>query len=1094
MVGTNATATTPEGAGAGGASEKASAPPPARPPKLEPYSLQEIRIAAVLNGGVSLAVWMSGVTLELHHLALSSQDIDDWPTYGEVLDLLGATARVDVIAGTSAGGINGAFLALALAHRRDLALLRDLWTKSGSLETLLRPGGHKNLPSLLRGDDYFLPQITQALENTVSDTGNKRLGSAEPSDHPIELILTGTLWSGRETAFTDDMGVGITERNYDARFNFSRPMENNASGDLETSGNLDAKDAVIPQLASAARCTSSFPGAFEPHFVKTEGGSKVGPRWPSNAGETNFSSSQYVIDGGVLLNKPVRPAMEAIYKQTGTNQVRRILTYIVPDAAEPPPPENLTPGPVPALGERGPTPQAGEVLLGVLTRLRSTDSISRELTEIRDRNASVRSRRRARGLLSVAMTECATLPGKLWEGYRMERKGSTATTVAGLIASGQEPVHNRWSHRELTEALLRYEKKQPTGFPFVPSGDLESALTQEDQDWAWGQTTAVRLGDLTVDFLKRVLWFAKLNEGHQSDIVTCRGKVAEVLKAIRKDRTSLNRFWAGIARGLQPAGISPIPERDGEPNQSATNLHALDDWLKLVVPAWDVPPAAAEAVGIGASARERRAVIYGQAHRLAEILTEHRADIEAIIADPNPALDPDGTELAELKAIDDWLFREPTSVSTEKPSADSVLRQLLRLDVVQFATAGAAAQAEQEVELVQVSCSDPTAITGMQLHHFGAFYRAPWRVNDWIEGRLDGAKQIMRFLLSPERLRQRGFTEPELLEYLHTIAVPADSPYQEVLAARWEGNLPAYVAEVAGIINGSSTAGALDEVADALAMPTRLRALAEDLGALADAIREERTDAVEGSSTWLVSYDAKVKASGQPLPGESASSTLSASHLWDLRKAMAAIGVQKITGDVGSDTFARTVAHAATVAAGTFAAPPKIGKVKAVKYTLSAVRGYTALVWTMVSYLTRGSVFGARVVELAVAIGGALLAVTLLVPAVPLGLTLAGVLLLFSGVTAAALRTPGGSWFGARLGVATLLAATALGYVIWSDIAVHGWAESTTLPTLIKGGVGLVIVLLGSWIARARPSKKEAQGIGLFALVALVGLLILWTP
>ena len=1067
-------------------------PSPTKPPQLDDLALQEIRIAAVLNGGVSLAVWMSGVTLELHHLALSSQGIKTWPTYGEVLHLLGAKARIDVIAGTSAGGINGAFLALALAHRRDLALLRDLWTDSGSLDKLLRPGGERNLPSLLCGDDYFLPQISRALRNTVCDTENKRLVSAEKREGPIELILTGTLWSGRETAFTDDMGVGITERDYDARFNFTSPDpdDNRAGNEHQTApGNLDDKETVIPLLASAARCTSSFPGAFEPHFVKITDGSGVGPRWPSTAGQTNFSSSQYVIDGGVLLNKPVRPALDAIYQQTGAKQIRRVLTYIVPDAAEPPQ-KDLAPGPVADPNEPGPTPQAGDVLLGVLTRLRSTDSISRELSEIRDRNASVRLRRRARGLLSVAMTECATLPEKLWEGYRMERTSSTATTVAGLIASGQEPAHRRWSQRELTEALLRYAKSQPAGFPFVPSGDIETALEQQNQDWAWGQTTAVRLGDLTVDFLKRVLWFAKLNESHQSDIVACRGEVAKVLKAIRKDRTSLNRFWAGIARGLQPSGIPPIPGRDGEPNRSATNVKALDDWLEGVVPAWDVTPEAAEAAGIGASARKRRAVTYGQAHLLAQILVGGRAQIQEIIGNPNPTLDRNGTELDELKAIDSWLFKAQTPGAAVQPTADSVLQQMLRLDVVQFATAGAASQAEQEVELVQVSCSDPAAITGMQLHHFGAFYRAPWRVNDWIEGRLDGAKQIMRFLLSPERLQQREYTKSQLVGYLRTIAVPAGSPYEGFLAARWSAK--AYDAEVSSIIYGTSTVSALDQLADALAMPIRLRALAEDLSALADAIRKERTDAVEGSSIWLASYDAKVKASDKPTQGQPASSKLSAADLWDLRTDMSQIGVQKITGDVGSDTFARTVSHAATVAAGTFAVPPKIAKVKAVQYTLSAVRGYTALVWTMVSYLTRGSVFGTRVVELAVAIGGALLAVTLLVPGIPLGLTLAGVLLLFSGVTAAALRTPGGSWFGARLGVATLLAATAMGYVLWSDTQVPAQTDGDALPTLIKAAVGLVIVLLGSWIARSRPSKTETVVTGIFALVALVALGALW--
>jgi patatin-related protein len=1085
------------------ASAKPTASTQVKPPETDKYAVQEIRIAAVLNGGVSLAIWMSGVTLELHHLALSSQEIKTWPTYREVLRLLGATARVDVIAGTSAGGINGAFLAFALTHRRDLALLRDVWTDSGSLETLLRPGGEKNLPSLLSGDDYFLPQIQKALRDVVSDTDNGDLGSGRLSDNPIDLILTGTLFSGRETAFTDDMGVGITERDYDARFNFTRASIDTESGSLEN-GNLDNKEAVISQLAAAARCTSSFPGAFEPHFVKIDDGSGVGPRWPSNAGQTNFSISQYVIDGGVLLNKPVRPALEAIYKQTGENQIRRVLAYIVPDAGEPPTGDPAS-APISDPKEPGPVPQAGDVLLSVITRLKSTDSISRELSEIRDRNASVRSRRRARGLLSMAMVESANLPEQLWEGYRVERATSTASTVAGLIASGQDPRRSRWSERELTEALLRFARSQPKGFPFVPSGKIRHALAQRDGDWTWGQTTAVRLGDQTVDVLKRVLWFARLDDSRRSGIVEIRGAVNDVLKQIRKDRASLNQFWARIARGGEPTqqagrsagpAIPQIPERDGRPNSSATNLDALDEWLTLVVPAWDtVPPDTAAAARINTSASSRREATYQQVHALAEILVGQRANIKEIIDHPNLALDLNHIEIAELRALDQWLFKEPTvsvgeppAARAVEPSADAVLRQMLQLDVVQFATAGAASQLEQEVELVQVSASNPAVITGMQLHHFGAFYRAPWRVNDWIEGRLDGAKQIIRFLLSPERLRQCGYTRAELVEYLRAIAVPADSPYQDYLASRWESNAQNYLAEVDSVIDGSATVSALDGIADALAMPIRLQALAEDLTALADAIRKERTDAEEGSSTWLVSYDAKIAASGKPLPDKPASSALSASSLWDLRMGMKEIGAQKITDDVGSDTFARTVSHAATVAAGTFVAPPKVGKVKAVQFAMSALRGYTAIVWTMVSYLTRGSFFGTRAVELAVAIGGTLLATTLLVPAVPLGVTLAGVLLLFSGVTAAALRTPGGSWFGARLGVVTALFAVCVGFFIRNDIQEKGWAKSDTQQTLVKGGVVLVVVLLGWWIAQSRPTRKEGWSIGILTVAALATL------
>ena len=88
------------------------------------FDRQDIRLAVVMNGGVSLAVWMGGMTLELQRLAMARRRGDGG--YLPLLDLLQADARVDVIAGTSAGGINGAFLALGLAHGRDIAQMRKL--------------------------------------------------------------------------------------------------------------------------------------------------------------------------------------------------------------------------------------------------------------------------------------------------------------------------------------------------------------------------------------------------------------------------------------------------------------------------------------------------------------------------------------------------------------------------------------------------------------------------------------------------------------------------------------------------------------------------------------------------------------------------------------------------------------------------------------------------------------------------------------------------------------------------------------------------------------------------------------------------------
>ena len=90
----------------------------------EEYPKEQIRFAVVLNGGVSLAVWMGGVVNEVNAVTRGIG------AYGRLLDMLGLTARADVIAGTSAGGINGAALALGQANKlADVSLLRDLWAE-----------------------------------------------------------------------------------------------------------------------------------------------------------------------------------------------------------------------------------------------------------------------------------------------------------------------------------------------------------------------------------------------------------------------------------------------------------------------------------------------------------------------------------------------------------------------------------------------------------------------------------------------------------------------------------------------------------------------------------------------------------------------------------------------------------------------------------------------------------------------------------------------------------------------------------------------------------------------------------------------------
>jgi len=129
---------------------------------------KELRIALVCFGGVSLAVYMHGISYEILKLVRASSalhriadrarraqasffdqaerddpEFDTEETYFELLREIGHSTElrvvVDIIAGASAGGINGTMLARALSHDLPMLPIRDLWLNNADVTVLLSP-------------------------------------------------------------------------------------------------------------------------------------------------------------------------------------------------------------------------------------------------------------------------------------------------------------------------------------------------------------------------------------------------------------------------------------------------------------------------------------------------------------------------------------------------------------------------------------------------------------------------------------------------------------------------------------------------------------------------------------------------------------------------------------------------------------------------------------------------------------------------------------------------------------------------------------------------------------------------------------------
>jgi patatin-related protein len=268
---------------------------------------REVRFAVVMYGGVSLAIYINGVTQELLNmvratarsvsdaekmLLATNELVGSEAVYREVAKRLdercgispAITDRtkeltrtrfvVDVISGTSAGGINGVFLAKALARNQRMKGLKTLWLTEGDLSKLLNDtkaedyssdsgfGVQKPEKSLLNSQRMYR-KLLEALEQMEEQPNSDE---DSPLVSELDLFITTTDIQGIPLPIQLADGV-VYERRYRNVFHFRyapdpRPQQMRGKKREDLSRD-DFKKADDPFLAFAARCTSSFPFAFD---------------------------------------------------------------------------------------------------------------------------------------------------------------------------------------------------------------------------------------------------------------------------------------------------------------------------------------------------------------------------------------------------------------------------------------------------------------------------------------------------------------------------------------------------------------------------------------------------------------------------------------------------------------------------------------------------------------------------------------------------------------------------------------------------------------------------------------------------------------
>jgi patatin-related protein len=678
---------------------------------------EEKRLAVVMYGGVSLAIYIGGIARELLGVVRATAPSPGDPNLAGVTQLskveeiyrriaskqdpvtnqevLKTRVTVDVISGTSAGGINGIFLAKALANGLSMDPILDLWVKEGDLAKLLNDAesvkgtalAPDDPPAALLNGRRMYAKLVEAFD--AMDDAPK----AESWDAArVDLFVTTTDIRGEVIRLPVANAVA-REKRHRQRFHFTaRGPGDNELGKVEN-----------PLLAFAARCTSSFPAAFEP-FTWNDAVAIAAKRngaanWTDRLLFTGADYQQRPFgDGGYLNNKPFSYAIDELARRQSALEVERTLIYVEPD------PEKLIEEKQARL--RSQKPDAIENAVAALT-LPGYETIREDLEKVVERNDRIRE------LLSLEKTVERTL---------REHGGEALQPFDG----------KRWISLSLDDLVQRY------GIAYPAYHDLKVDSVVESMADLICAAAGIGRPELQQVVRELATWW----------VITAypvfKDELQFLLDADLEYR--LRKFSFVLRRARREAGPGVIAARETL-KRACDELYALrrrmrQEFGRTLQQLRAGPLSDQKLAAIAVQSGEDRASSIGAL--LVE--TGNAGDLEAYVARLGrevlqPISEAVGKVLDPQSA--DPAVRELRAASDAFENFDMVIYPIVRHGEVDEAV---------EVKIVRISPDDikppkrPNPLAGASLGHFGAFLEEEWRHNDVLCGRLDGAETIIRQL------------------------------------------------------------------------------------------------------------------------------------------------------------------------------------------------------------------------------------------------------------------------------------------------------------------------------------------------------------
>jgi predicted acylesterase/phospholipase RssA len=660
---------------------------------------REVRIALVLYGGVSLAVYENGVTRCFYDLVRSRG------LFKILLGLLDASAVVDVITGTSAGGLNGLMLAAALESGQEFSRLTELWRRTGDLGVLLRKVNETDDAESILDGQLFHDELVKCFQDLCKIKSTEYQSPGE-----MDVFITGTDLDGHLRAYQDSLGRQIEDKEHRVIFHLKHRPGRKSLGIAEAKSEVDS-DAQAKILGAIGRITASFPVAFEP-----VAGQRIGEEVSSALGSLAAVGQMHersFVDGGVLDNKPFGPALRAIFYRMPIKIVDRRLFYVEPDP-----------------GSFADKPKADHSPVSVgfasLVSIPGYEGIAEDLERLLKHNQRVRW---LSALKKEIMGETFDSPAKspaYASDYLRTRIESLARSLVidcdGVASANDYPKDSRGIKllEELRTSLKSRFKQNPDNIDhydiaFHMRRCFDLLYTYYDDFTANPENeNAQRI----LFFLGRIIKMLKAILGHMSglrDQLMAAAGGKQVFLTADEILDLFGNFLGADAPWWQPISASVTD----------------DGMLKGVAG----PPANfLDSKSLSAMAQELKDVTVESLKQIrggGSILEEIAVATQAIL----DALDKNKRRFTSFALIDEKLY--PLIFT-------SGIYELDEMEFVRISPADAK---------IGLAHNDPHAkVAGDKLAHFSAFLRRDWRSNDILQGRFDGICQIVLSLLDDQAL------------------------------------------------------------------------------------------------------------------------------------------------------------------------------------------------------------------------------------------------------------------------------------------------------------------------------------------------------